>query len=161
MEPRIVQLSSKKLMGHSLKMFLGQDRTVELWSGFMPKRKLIKNTVGTDLYSVQVYSELPDVKNFSPGTEFEKWAAIEVAKFDTGTEEFEIFLLPGGLYAVFIHRGMPSDFQKTVKTIHFDWLPSSGYELDDRPHFEILGRKYKNNHPDSEEEVWVPVKKKL
>ena len=126
----------------------------------MPKRKLIKNTVGTDLYSLQVYSELPDGKKFSPDTEFEKWAAIEVTELCDGIEKFETFLLSGGLYAVFVHKGMASDFQKTVKAIHFDWLPSSGYELNGRRHFEILGEKYKNNHPDSEEEVWVPVKQR-
>jgi AraC family transcriptional regulator len=40
-----------------------------------------------------------------------------------------------------------------------EWLPASGYELDDRPHFEILGERYKNNDPDSEEELWFPVRK--
>lgn len=32
------------------------------------------------------------------------------------------------------------------------------YEIDFRPHFEILGEKYKNNDPGSEEEVWIPVR---
>lgn len=48
MKPRIELLPEKKLVGHFLKMTLANDRTFELWSGFMPKRKLIKNTVGTD-----------------------------------------------------------------------------------------------------------------
>jgi AraC family transcriptional regulator len=34
------------------------------------------------------------------------------------------------------------------------------YFLDDRPHFEILGDKYKNGDPDSEEEIWIPIKQK-
>lgn len=29
------------------------------------------------------------------------------------------------------------------------WLPNSDYLLDDRPHFELLGDKYKNNDPNS------------
>jgi AraC family transcriptional regulator len=37
---------------------------------------------------------------------------------------------------------------------------SKEYELDDRPHFEILGDKYKNNDPNSEEEIWIPIKLK-
>jgi len=40
------------------------------------------------------------------------------------------------------------------------WLPNSKYILDHRPHFELLGAKYKNNSPDSEEEVWIPIKEK-
>ena len=145
-------------MGQSLKMTLANDRTFELWSGFMPKRKLIKNTIGNDLYSLQVYSKLPDFKNFSPDTEFEKWALVEVANYEDETGEFKTFSLQDGLYAVFIHKGASNDFLKTIKAIHFVWLPTSGYELDDRPHFELLGEKYKNNHPNSEEEVWVPVR---
>jgi AraC family transcriptional regulator len=39
-------------------------------------------------------------------------------------------------------------------------LPNLGYTLDDRAHFEVLGEKYKNNDPLSEEEIWIPIKKK-
>lgn len=27
--------------------------------------------------------------------------------------------------------------------------------VDDRPHFEVLGGKYQNNSPNSEEEIWI------
>jgi len=161
MEPRIEVLQEKKLVGQAAKMSLANDRTFELWSGFMPKRKLVKSIVGTDLYSVQVYPKLPDAKNFGPNIEFEKWAAVEVSEFTDNAENFETLVLPNGLYAVFIHKGGPGDFHKTVKAIHFDWLPDSGYSLDHRPHFELLGEKYKNNHPDSEEEVWIPIVKSV
>ncbi|TQE66329.1 GyrI-like domain-containing protein [Leptospira noguchii] len=40
-----------------------------------------------------------------------------------------------------------------------EWLPNSGYKLEHRPHFELLGSKYKNNDPTSEEEVWIPIVK--
>jgi AraC family transcriptional regulator len=30
--------------------------------------------------------------------------------------------------------------------------------LDQRPHVEVMGEKYKNNDPDSEEEIWIPIK---
>jgi AraC family transcriptional regulator len=39
-------------------------------------------------------------------------------------------------------------------------LPNSAYELDDREHFELLGEKYKNNDPNSEEEIWIPIRPK-
>jgi AraC family transcriptional regulator len=31
------------------------------------------------------------------------------------------------------------------------------FEVDDRPHFEILGIRYRNNDPNSEEEIWIPI----
>jgi len=53
--------------------------------------------------------------------------------------------------------GGSSFFQK----IYTVWLPASDYVLDNRPHFEVLGDKYKNNDPSSEEEVWIPIKPKV
>ena len=36
--------------------------------------------------------------------------------------------------------------------------PKSKYELDKRPHFALMGEEYKNEDPDSEEELWFPIK---
>ncbi|WP_339791455.1 GyrI-like domain-containing protein [uncultured Imperialibacter sp.] len=41
------------------------------------------------------------------------------------------------------------------------WLPASAYDLDDRPHFEVLGDNYKNNDPTSEEEIWIPIRPRM
>jgi AraC family transcriptional regulator len=49
---------------------------------------------------------------------------------------------------------------RQLSTIFFStWLPDSEYRLDVRPHFEVLGEKYKNDDPESEEEIWIPIKK--
>jgi AraC family transcriptional regulator len=39
-----------------------------------------------------------------------------------------------------------------------DWLPDSGFELDNRPHFAVMGEKYKRDDDASEEEIWIPVR---
>jgi AraC family transcriptional regulator len=73
-------------------------------------------------------------------------------------EGMETLTIPGGMYAVFHYKGLSTDtsiFEYIFKT----WLPSSGYVLDDRPHFERLGEKYKNGDPNSEEDIFIPVKK--
>ena len=73
----------------------------------------------------------------------------------------ECFNLDGGLYAVFLHKGAAATGAKTFQYIFNTWLPASEYNIDTtRPHFELLGEKYKNNDPDSEEEIWIPVKLK-
>jgi predicted transcriptional regulator YdeE len=92
--------------------------------------------------------------------EFEKWAAAEVSDFDSIPENMEPYVLQGGLYAVFMHKGAASTGFKTFQFIFGTWLPQSEYELDNREHFEILGEKYKNEDPDSEEEIWIPIKHK-
>jgi AraC family transcriptional regulator len=97
---RIDTMPEKKLVGKSLKMSLAQNRTGDLWRSFMLQRKEIRNTIGADLYSMQIYSP-SYFNNFSPGNEFEKWATIEVGSFNDVPEGMETFNLPTGLYAVF------------------------------------------------------------
>lgn len=155
-EPRFEQLEEKKLVGKHLHMSLANNRTAELWQSFMPHRKNIQNSVSTDLYSLQIYDASLDFKDFNLQTEFEKWALMEVTDFSSVPEGMKIFTLPAGMYAVFIHQGL--NFEPTFKKIFYEWLPASDYVLDQRPHFEILGAKYRNNSADSEEEVWVPIK---
>ena len=75
-----------------------------------------------------------------------------------GMETIEIF---EGLYAVFHFKGDQSNAATFFNAIYTEWMPASNYELDDRPQFEILGAKYKINHPNSEEEIWIPVKLKI
>ena len=138
-------------------MSCAQNLTFELWSSFMPRRKEIANTVGTDLCSLQIYPEGFHA-DFNPMAEFEKWAAVEVADLSAIPEGMEVLELPAGLYAVFIYKGTPENAGSFFNYIFSQWLPASGYVLDNRPHFELLGEKYSHGDPASEEEVWVPVK---
>lgn len=155
---RIEILNKKILLGMKLEMSLVQNRTGELWRSFMSRRKEINNAVGNERYSLQVYSA-DYFKTFSPGNRFVKWAAVEVSNSGGVPEEMEVLQLQGGLYAVFSYTGSSTD-TKIFQYIYSAWLPTSGYDLDDRPHFEILGEKYKNDSPDSEEEIWIPIKPK-
>ena len=159
LKPKIEQLSTKTVVGKSLRMSLANNRTFELWQSFMPLRKTIKDSPSPDLYSIQVYDNDTYYENFNPQTEFTKWAAIETVNNNSLPENLETLKLDGGLYAIFHYEGSstdPSIFQYIFKT----WLPQSSYELDERPHFEILGNKYKNEDPNSEEQICIPIKLK-
>ena len=160
MNPVIKNLDEKKLIGKRIKMTFADNKTFELWKSFMPGRKEIRNNLTNELISMQVYDDSFDFSNFNQDIIFEKWAAIEVEDFGTIPAEMESYTLKGGLYAVFIHKGAASQGAKTFQYIFGTWLPDSDYLLDNRPHFEILGEKYKNEDPNSEEEVWIPIKPK-
>jgi len=153
-------LLEKKMVGKSIQMSLANNKTVALWQDFMQHKKNIENTISADLYSMQVYDDSLDFKDFNSTTKFVKWAAIEVLNFDKVPNVMKTYTLKGGLYAVFIHKGTVSEFQRTFQYIFREWLPKSQYNLDNRVHFELLGKKYKNKSSDSEEEVWIPIKKK-
>ena len=156
MEPRFETIAEKKFAGKRLTMSFAENRTQELWQSFMPRRREITDAVGTDLYSIEVYP--PDFFDaFDPETQFEKWAAVEVSSIDDLPEGLETLTAPAGLYAVFIHRGPASEAIITYTYIFQTWLPASGFKLDRRPHFAVMGEKYRNEDPDSEEEIWIPV----
>ena len=157
-EPEIIEIPSKRLIGFSLEMSLSDNQTYALWSQFMPRRKEIVGVVNANLYSVQVYDSTFLKGLFTPQTIFEKWAAVEVAVSCPVPEGMEALTISTGRYAIFIHQGSASNFPQTAQYIYGTWLPQSGYQLADQPHFEVMGEKYLGaDHPDSEEEVWVPL----
>jgi AraC family transcriptional regulator len=156
-DPEFRTLTGKILAGKKLKMSFSNNRTVELWKSFMPHRKDLSHRVSEDLYSLQVYP--PRYFNeFNPDSEFIKWAAAEVSEAESLPDGCEFFELKSGLYAVFTYQGVASEAAASFKYILGTWLPCSGYLLDSRPHFEILGERYRNDSPDSMEELWIPVK---
>jgi AraC family transcriptional regulator len=123
----------------------------------MPRRHEIQKVIGANLYSLQRYAP-GFFTDFNPEAEFEKWAGLEVTDFATVPADMETIVIPGGHYAVFSYRGLNTD-TSIFQYIFGTWLPPSEYVIYDRPHFEILGPKYKNNDPSSEEEIWIPIKK--
>jgi AraC family transcriptional regulator len=158
MEPKIVDIPPKKLVGARIINSLAEDKTGVLWQQFMPRRKMIKNRVNTDYWSVQNYKNF-DPASFTEDTQFEKWAAVEVSAYEDLPDGLETFDLPAGKYAIFIFHGLASEYHKALRYIYESWLPSSGYELDERPQFEIMGSKYYGpTDANSEEETWIPIK---
>ncbi|SFB98925.1 AraC family transcriptional regulator [Flagellimonas taeanensis] len=158
MQPRIETINDKKLIGQRLRMSFADYKIGELWRRFGPKRKEVTNNLNDVLISLAIYEPTHFI-DFKPTNEFERWAAVEVLNYNNVPSEMETFNLQGGLYAVFEYKGLNTDnsiFQYILGT----WLPNSDFKLDNRPHFEILGEKYKNNDPESEEEIWIPIMKK-
>lgn len=159
MEPRIETITQKKLIGHNIEMSLISNKTQELFSEFMPQKKHIPNTINNDVFEVMVYSS-NYFKLFNPTHNFTKWATVEVKSFIDCPDHMHTLTLDASLYAVFTYKGLSKDFGSFMQYVFTEWLPKSLYILDDRPHFNILGENYKNNHPDSEEEVYIPIKLK-
>jgi AraC family transcriptional regulator len=155
--PQIRKLSQTQLIGLRIQTTAADNKTRELWQAFKPRVKEIAGIVVPNaFYSVQVFSHQGP---FTPQTKFEKWAAVEVKEPGSTPEGMELLTLPEGAYAVFIHKGLPSDFPETAQYIFSTWLPNSEYALDDRPQFELMDDQYRPDDPEAEEEVWVPVRR--
>ena len=157
MMPTITEIEPIQLAASGISMSFENNRTFELWSNFMPKRKHIGNRIGDVLYNLYLYPEA-FFTSFDPATEFQKLAAVPVSATGNFPEGITSYNLGGGLYAMFVYKGDGSDISEFYRKIFMEWLPTSGYTLDNRPHFEVMGVKYNRGSADSEEEVWIPLK---
>ena len=148
---KIVELSS------GLNEINKSERSVhELFQIYGVKKSLLENAeYSDDKISMQIYPPMYQ-KDFHSDIEFEKWVTVEVYDFANIPNEMESFVLNEGLYAVFQHKGSSSE-TKVFEYIFSEWLPKSVFEVDERPHFEVLGKKYCNNDKTSEEEIWIPI----
>jgi AraC family transcriptional regulator len=160
MEPRIETIGEIKLIGKKARMSFANNKTFELWKSFSPRRKEIQNPAGSELFSVEIYSDTAFFEHFNPMKEFEKWAAIEVTDFAAIPDGMDKLIIPKGKYAVFHYKGKPSEAEATFRFIYGSWLPNSKHAMDDRPYFAKMGEKYKGEDPDSEEEFWIPIREK-
>ncbi len=156
---RIEIQPQKSFIGKNSIISLADNKTIELWRSFMPHRNEIKNRIGTEYHSIEIYP--PSYFNaFSPKTTFEKWAAVEVQNLDDVPTEMKTLIVPEGKYAVFIYKGEASKAAAAFEYIFTKWIPQSEFKVDERPHFAVMGEKYKNDSAESEEEIWIPVREK-
>ena len=154
MSPEIREFPGKLFAGVRRRMSLVNDRTSELWREFRSREVEIPKRVAGETYSVKVYDSSYSFANFDPSAEFEKWAAAEVSDL---SDRFEMIEVPAGKYAVFLHKGTAADAPQTFGYIFGQWLPNSGFELDLRPHFDVMPEGYDPFDPNSEEEIWIPI----
>ncbi len=138
-----------------MEMSIIDNKTGILWGSFGPRIKDISNRKNQLRYSLQVYPS-DYYASFSPARTFTKWASVEIES-SSSVEGLETFKLEEGKYAVFSYKGMPGD-PGIFHYIYGPWIQNSSFELDDRPHFEVLGENYKPGSPESEEEIWIPIK---
>ena len=156
--PRVEYLAAKLVVGMHRRMSIAKAETHLLWQSFMPRKKEKLNGKNSFLFSLEVFDELNYFSPFNPQHEFEKWAAIEVKNVDAIPEGMEKLIIPEGMYAVFVFKGLRSNAYAFYNQIFSEWLPASEFELELRPHFALMGEKYKKEDPASEEEIYIPIK---
>lgn len=157
MNPTITTFPTKKFIGNNMIFTYSTYRIFELWNSFMKRRNEIKNQKGTDYFNIQIN---PENFDFNPNTSFVKWAAVEVLDFKNIPDGMESLEIQEGLYAIFHYVGSNQNAADFFNKIYTEWLPNSEFEFDNRPQFEILGTKYKNDDATSEEDIYIPIKRK-
>ena len=159
----IVERPEVKLVGMAhetptLKMLFYRDDSY-LLQVFLTQIGLIKHIIAGEheLYTVSTFSYGGETSTFFCG--------LEVSAFEDVPPKMEKKILPAGVYASFIHRGVIHDrIHHTTDFFYLRWLPSSEWELD----YGEPGRKITIQHSsvktteceDSEIEILVPVKRR-
>lgn len=153
MIPQIVQVSEMSVVGIYVEMQKHETHKIKaLWQKFSPRKDEITNLINSKSIAMQTFTI---DKNGEPNKNFNMWACVEVSNLSDIPSDMKGFIIPKGEYIKVIHIGM--DAGKTYQYIITEWLPNSGYKIDDRPHFQVMGDKYKNGSPDSEEDFYVPI----
>lgn len=160
MNYRFETIAEKHLVGFSDRFSMSNQRIPQLWQKLMPRRGEISGALSTDFFSVEEYDDLSFFEAFNPTKEFKKWAAVEVNASADQSSDFERLHIPAGDYVVFTYVGLPSEAFKAYSYIFQSWIPLSEFDVDLRPHFALMGTKYKMNDSSSEEDIWIPIKKK-
>jgi len=80
MQPIIKTFPATKFIGMNNRFSYSDYRIGELWGKFMPRRNEIQNTIGTELFNIQIN---PNNFDFNPQTEFIKWAVVPVTDFNS------------------------------------------------------------------------------
>ncbi|WP_411895143.1 GyrI-like domain-containing protein [Winogradskyella sp. A2] len=154
MNPTIKTISEKYLVGMQGSMHHGEiQKIISLWKQFMPNKHKITNTVNEELIALQNYDEFYNTK-----LAYNIWACTEVLDFNAIPEGLSSITIPKGDYAIFVLKGI--DAGGLYRQIMGEWLPDSGYDIDNRPHFQVMGSKYINGSSKSEEDFYVPIKPK-
>lgn len=155
-KPRFENLEPIVLVGVCMEMTVQNNRTQELWQSFMPRRNEISARKGNEYFSVEVYPDLSYFKSFDSKRAFQKWAAVAVNELEDIPLGMKSLTLSGH-YAVFTYRGRADQAAGFYQILYGQWIPSSPYELDHRPHFAVMGEKYKPHDENSEEEIYIPI----
>ena len=122
----------------------------------MPRRHEVLSRIGKHVFSIQNYGK--DFLPANPNSEFDKWIGVEVENTHDIPEAMESFVITSGTYVVFSFKGSFSEFPKQRAYIFQEWLPDSGYQLDQKAHFEILNEDYSKDLQNIAEDIWIPVK---
>lgn len=147
------------MIGQSLTMSLVDNKTGQLFRSFMPRLREIQQRKDQYVYDLREYSS-DYFAPFQRTTPFTKWVLVEVIQSDVIPAGMESYALAGGTYAVFDPKG-PANDPSIFQYIFGQWLPRSGFVLDNRPHFEQLDPKGKKENPEAEEKIWIPIKPRL
>ena len=153
-KPEITTLSEQKVL-FVRKTGPYSKAAEESWSVLM-KFAYSRRLIGKDTKCIGIPHDSPDI---TPGDKIRYDACITMRETVTPEGEVGIQTIAGGRYAVFVHKGPYTTFDRTYDHIMARWYPESGENLRDLPCFEVyLNRDPRRTKPENlRTEIHVPI----
>lgn len=120
------------------------------WQRFVPHLGHIPDRIGGNAYGVKC--------NFDEDGNFDYICGVEVNGFSQVPLDWTRIRVPAQEYAVFTHSDHIATIRSTWTTIWNKWLPDSGREVEDAPHFELYGEDFDSVAGRGPVEIWLPLK---
>ena len=153
MQPEIIEYRSFLVAGPAYVGDNANQEIADLWANdFAPRENEFKRV---DPYVSYGVCEMDDT--LTNGC-FRYYAGVEIRDPKEAPEGMSVIKVPAGKYAVFKHTGSLDTLGKTHEYIYNRWLPTSGYQRDDRPDLEVYTTEFHDFQPDSILYLWVPIK---
>ena len=163
MQPKFIHLPEKKVVGLGTKFIsiLSPDKNnmntiPKLWEQFMGQIRRIDNRTGDTCFGL--VEALPKTDDKSHPDELFYIACTEVADIDAVPSGMIQRVIPAGRYASFTHKGKLDALEHTINYIYRSWLPKSGLQLRDAPHFELYDHRFNRGSDQSEFDILLPVR---
>lgn len=156
MEPRIVQLEKLILVGRPYYGDANEHKFAKAWERFGNLEKEVSHRLNPMVgFGVEIYG--PEFQTEHQWTYF---PSVQVSQFDDVPALLFAKTLPSATYAVFTAKGGIPKLGDTFMYAYMTWLPTSAYEVAFPFDFEYYDERFKDNDPDSEVDIYIPVKPK-
>ena len=125
------------------------------WSllmGYAYRNRLLN----ADTWAIGIGNADPTI---TPADQLRYDACITINREVAPEGEIGVQTIPGGRYAVFLHKGAYEGLNDSYRSIFAVWLPASGHVLRNTPCFErYLNRDPRRTKPENlRTEIWLPV----
>lgn len=149
MEGKIINIDKFKAVGIT---YFGSNSNGEIpamWQVFNKRYMEIKYK-SKSMLCYGICDDMPDAEG-----RFHYTACAEVDSFQDIPEGMDAKEVPEGKYVVYTFSGPLKDLGEFYDNIFTKWMPSSGYEIDCRPQFELYDNRYMDN---GEFDLYMPIK---
>lgn len=161
MSGELVVINEIKLAGMHTSTSFADNKIPALWQKFMPRVKEFTNISQKDVYyAVHPYESHLSIDDFSEAICVKRWACVPVSNFQSLPKDMYTHTLKGGKYLKYTYKGRAQDIFPFLKELYSHWIPTAGFELDERDDFEIIDTKryFGPHHTNSEVDLFIPVK---